>query len=527
MKTLYADFKNEPFLDFSKEQNRNKMLAALEKMKKNLGKEYPIIVGNNEYKLGEKGSSLNPANPDQIVGYVYKASEELSEKAIQAAEQAFKTWSRTPVSERSKILKKAAQIFREKRLGLAALEILECGKQWAEADGDVCEAIDFLEYYADEMERLSEPTKMGAEPGESNLYMYKPKGIGAVISPWNFPIAIPTGMLAASIVAGNTVLFKPSDDAPICSFMIAQAFKEAGLPAGVLNFLPGRGSIVGRYIVKHPKISFVAFTGSKEVGLEIIETAAKVQPGQTHVKRVVSEMGGKNAIIIDSDANLDDAITGVLYSAFGYQGQKCSACSRVIVLTDIYNKFVERLKDAAESIKVAPAEDPGSFVGPVINKQAQETIKGYIEKGKKEAKLLVQRETPNQGFFVSPTIFVDVEPNTSIAQEEIFGPVLSVIKAKNFDEAIEIANGVAFALTGGVYSRSPKNIEKAYQEFEVGNLYINRKCTGALVARQPFGGFKLSGVGSKAGGPDYLLQFMDPKVVTEKSERQGFSPETV
>jgi len=527
MKTLYADFKNEPLLDFSKEQNRKKMFSALEKIKKECGREYPSIIGGKEYKLGEKARSLNPANPDQVVGYVYEASEELAEKAVQTALQAFTSWSKTPVKERANILRKVAKIFRDKRCELAAWEVFECGKQWPEADGDMCEAIDFLDYYACEMERLSEPTKMGSEAGESNLYVYKPKGVGAVIPPWNFPIAIPTGMVAASLVTGNTIIFKPSKDAPICSYMIAQAFYEAGLPAGVLNFLTGRGETVGNYLVNHPKMHFIAFTGSKEVGLKMLEVASKVQPGQTHVKRVISEMGGKNAIIVDSDADLDSAITGILTSAFGYQGQKCSACSRAIILEDIYDKFVSRLKEAAESIKIAPAEDPGSVVGPVINKRAQEKIKSFIEKGKKEAKLLVQREVPNQGYFVPPTIFVDVAPSATIAQEEIFGPVLSVIKAKNFDQALEIANGVAYALTGGVYSRSPKNIEKASQEFQVGNLYINRKCTGALVARQPFGGFKLSGVGSKAGGPDYLLQFMEPKVITEKTQRQGFSPETV
>lgn len=396
-----------------------------------------------------------------------------------------------------------------------------------EADGDICEAIDFLEFYAQEMEILEEPRKLGGEPGQNNLYVYKPKGVGVVISPWNFPIAIPVGMIAAALVTGNCVLFKPSGESSACAFEIVKAFEEAGLPQGVLQFLPGKGSVIGKYLAKHPKIHFIAFTGSKEVGLEIIEAAAQTQESQHHVKKVIAEMGGKNAVIVDADADLDEAITGVLQGAFGYQGQKCSATSRVIVLQDNYEKFIERLKEAALSIKIAQAEDPGSFVGPVISKKAQEKIKQYIEIGKKESTLLVEREVPQKGFFVSPTIFIDVKPNHTIAQEEIFGPVLAVMKAENFDEALKIANGTRFALTGAVFSRSPKNIEKAVKDFDVGNLYINQKSTGAQVARQPFGGFKLSGVGSKAGGPDYLLQFMNPKTITEKTMRQGFSPETI
>ncbi len=510
------NFKNEPFLDFSKEENRKKMFSALELVKKNLGKEYPSIVGGKEYKTGHKSNSVNPANPDQIIGTVYEADEKLAQKAIEEAKTAFQAWSQTPAEERAQILKKAAEIIRSRRMELEALEILECGKQWREADGDICEAIDFLEYYAQEMIRLGEPQKMGTEPGETNLYLYKGKGIGVVISPWNFPIAIPIGMVGAALVTGNTVLFKPSEESPVCGYHIYSILKEAGVPNGALHFLPGQGGSLGRFLVNHPQVNFIAFTGSKEVGLEIVQEAAKTKPGQNHIKRVIAEMGGKNAIIVDRDANLDEAVTGILTSAFGYQGQKCSACSRAIIVEDCYNKFIERLKEAAESIKIAPAEDPGSFVGPVISKEAQEKVLRYIEIGKKEATLLVERKVPREGYFAPLTIFSDVKPTSVIAQEEIFGPVLGVLKAKDFDEAIQIANGTSFALTGAVYSRSPKNIEKAKKEFQVGNLYINRKSTGALVARQPFGGFKLSGIGSKAGGPDYLLQFMEPRTITEK-----------
>ncbi|MBI2027223.1 MAG: L-glutamate gamma-semialdehyde dehydrogenase [Deltaproteobacteria bacterium] len=533
METLYADFKNEPYLDFSKDENRNKIQSALKKVKGSLGKNYSPIIDGKIVASADSGDgsaqSVNPAEPDMVIGSITEASENITEQAIQSCKKNFISWGTTPVSERAQILKKAAEIFRKQKSELSALEILECGKQWREADGDMCEAIDFLEFYAQEAVHLFELKQMGSEPGLRNTLYFKPRGVAAVISPWNFPIAIPVGMIAAALAVGNTVVFKPAEVATACGYKIYEILKEAGLPDGVLNFLPGQGRLIGNYLVRRPDVSLIAFTGSKEVGLAIIEEAGKTPKGQNHVKKVIAEMGGKNAIIIDSDADLDSAITGVLQAAFGYQGQKCSACSRVIVLDSVYDKFTSRLKEAALSIKVSPAEDPGSAVGAVINKGAFEKISQYIEIGKKEAQVLVQCEIPQgtTGYFVKPTIFCNVQPNHRIAQEEIFGPVLAVLKVKDFDEALKIANGTQFALTGALYSRSPKNIERAYKEFEVGNLYINTKCTGAMVARQPFGGFKLSGVGTKAGMKEYLLQFVEMKTVSENTQRQGFAPETI
>jgi RHH-type proline utilization regulon transcriptional repressor/proline dehydrogenase/delta 1-pyrroline-5-carboxylate dehydrogenase len=360
--------------------------------------------------------------------------------------------------------------------------------------------------------------------GELNHYFYQPKGLAAVIAPWNFPLAISCGMVSAAIVTGNCVIYKPSGLSAAVGFNLAELFREAGLPAGVFNYTPGRGSIMGDYLVDHPDISVICFTGSMEVGLRIIERASKIHRGQTQVKKVIAEMGGKNAIIVDDDADLDEAVLEVLYSAFGFQGQKCSACSRVIVLESIYQKFVGRLVEAANSLKIGPAEDPSNFMGPVIDKTARRSILDYIELGKKEGKLLLSREVPPQGYYVPPTIFTDIRPEHRLAQEEIFGPLLSIMKARTFHEALDLANSSKFALTGGVFSRSPRNLEKARREFRVGNLYLNRSITGALVERQPFGGFKMSGVGSKAGGPDYLLQFMDPRSVTENTMRRGFAP---
>jgi RHH-type proline utilization regulon transcriptional repressor/proline dehydrogenase/delta 1-pyrroline-5-carboxylate dehydrogenase len=417
--------------------------------------------------------------------------------------------------------------MRNQRFDLAAWIVYEAGKPWAEADADVAEAIDFCMYYADQMRRLDEPRKCD-HLGEENTYFYRPRGVAVVIAPWNFPLAILTGMTVAALVTGNTVVMKPAEQSSLIAAQLMKIVHDAGLPDGVINFLPGVGEEIGPELVGSPDVDIIAFTGSKQVGLSINELASKTDDRQSSVKRIIAEMGGKNAIIIDDDADLDEAVAGTIKSAFGYAGQKCSACSRVIVLEKVYNQFVDRLIAAAGSLKVGPAEDPGVFYGPVIDKDAFDKIQDYIEIGREEAELKLAGTVPTDGgsgWFIGPHIFVGVEPDARIAQEEIFGPVLAVIKADDLDHAIEIANGTPYGLTGGLYSRSPKNLKKARDRFLVGNLYLNREITGALVERQPFGGFRMSGIGSKAGGPDYLLQFLVPFNVTENTMRHGFAPE--
>jgi RHH-type proline utilization regulon transcriptional repressor/proline dehydrogenase/delta 1-pyrroline-5-carboxylate dehydrogenase len=411
----------------------------------------------------------------------------------------------------------------KRRAELSACMVLEVGKPVRECDGEVSEAIDFCRYYADEMERLDAGHPYDIA-GETNRYNYQPRGISLIISPWNFPLAIPTGMTVASLVAGNCTLLKPAEVSSVITAKLSEILVEAGIPRGVFQYVPGKGSTVGAYMVKHPDVHMITFTGSQEVGCRIYADAAILQPGQKHLKRVIAEMGGKNAIIVDESADLDQAVQGVVQSAFGYSGQKCSACSRVVVLEPIYDAFVERLVEATRSLNVGPAEAPSTQVGPVIDANARDRILEYIEKGRQEAKVALEMSAPNNGYFIGPTIFSEVSPEATIAQEEIFGPVLAVMRVKNFEEAIAVGNNTNFALTGGLYSRTPSHIQQAESEFEVGNLYINRGITGAIVARQPFGGFKLSGVGSKAGGPDYLLQFLEPRVVTENIQRQGFAP---
>ncbi|MCG6931298.1 MAG: aldehyde dehydrogenase family protein, partial [Desulfofustis sp.] len=441
-----------------------------------------------------------------------------------AAGEAAESWGALPGPERSAFLFKAADIARKRIYELSAWQIFEVGKQWDQAYADVAEAIDFLEYYGREMIRLDSPRRMGRAPGEDNRLSYQPKGIAAVIAPWNFPLAISCGMSAAAIAAGNPVLFKPAGPAAVIGTTLKELFQEAGLPDGVFNYLPGRGSVIGDYLVEHPDISIIAFTGSMEVGQRIMAKASIVQSGQSQIKRVIAEMGGKNAIIIDDDADLDEAVGQVIYSAFGFQGQKCSACSRVIVLEPVYERFVERLIEAARSIAIGPAENPAYFMGPVVDAQAYKQIVRYIDVAKQEGNLLISRDVPDTGYYVPLTIVDGITPQHRIAQEEVFGPVLAVMKVKDFDQALGWANDTRFALTGAVFSRSPAHLEKARSSFNVGNLYLNRGSTGALVERHPFGGFKMSGVGSKAGGPDYLLQFMDPKVVSENTMRRGFAP---
>ncbi len=518
-------FRNEPLTDFSKAENRDKFKDTLEKTRKKFGNKYPLCIGSKEIRKDKEIISLNPSNPDEIVGMVSSADREDADMAIADAVKAWSSWKKTSYEERAEYLFRAAKEIRNRKFELAALEVFEAGKSWRESDADVAEAIDFLEYYAREMIRLGPPQRLSRYPGEHNEYVYEPRGTGVVISPWNFPLAIPAGMVSAGIVTGNCILFKPSGLAPVMGWMLVEVFRAAGLPPGVLQFLPGPGEDVGEYLVSHPLTDFIAFTGSKDVGLGIVKHSGEVSTGQKNVKKVVAEMGGKNAIIIDETADLDESVKGVVESSLGYQGQKCSACSRVIVIGGIYNKFCERLRDAMESIKVGAAEDPSSFMGPVVDKGALKKINNYINLGKKEENLLVFRETEGTGYFVGPVVFADVKPDSVIAHDEIFGPVLTVIKAENIDEAVKIANNTEYALTGGIFSRSPANIRLVKDELNAGNLYINRGITGALVGRQPFGGFGMSGVGSKAGGPDYLLQFMNPRCISEKTLRRGFAPE--
>jgi RHH-type proline utilization regulon transcriptional repressor/proline dehydrogenase/delta 1-pyrroline-5-carboxylate dehydrogenase len=432
------------------------------------------------------------------------------------------------VEERAAFLRRVAEQFRKRRFELSAWICLETGKPWRESDADVAEAIDFCMYYAHEMQKLGTPQHHDV-PGEDNRYFYEPRGVAVVIAPWNFPLAILTGMATAALVAGNTVILKPAEQSSVVGAKLMECLQAAGLPAGVANYLPGIGEEIGPTLINHPDVALIAFTGSVKVGLMINEQASRTPGGQNFVKKVIAEMGGKNAVIVDEDADLDEAVKGVVDSAFGYSGQKCSAGSRAIVLDGIYDQFLNRLVEATKSLNVCPADEAGCAVGPVIDADARDRILKAIETGKKEARLAHQTDIgalAEQGYFVGPTIFADVPETASLAQEEIFGPVLSVIRAKDLDDALRIANGVKYALTGGCYSRSPTNLEKVKRRFRVGNLYINRKCTGALVDRQPFGGFKLSGIGSKAGGPDYLLQFMLPRTVTENQMRRGFAPET-
>lgn len=517
-------FYNQPTLDFSLPEPRRQMLAALDEVRRSFGTVYPLVVGGKEIKTENKIESRNPSRPTELIGEVYAATEKEAEEAVTKAKAAFKTWSTRPVEERAQLLEKLADLMEKDRYRLSAVEVFEVGKTWEEADGDICEAIDFCRYYAREARRILPPRRTGHAPGELSLYHYVPRGVSVVIAPWNFPLAILTGMVAGALVTGNTVIMKPAEQSPIIAAELMKLCQTAGFPADVLHFLPGYGEVVGEYLTGHKDVALIAFTGSKQVGLKIVEKTGVTLPGQRSVKKCIIEMGGKNAIIIDSDADLDEAVAGVIYSAFGYQGQKCSACSRVIVLEENYDRFIDRLKAAAESLHQGPSDDPKSYLGPVVDEESQKRILATIEKAKSQFRVLHQGAQLTEGYFVPPTIFAEVDPQSDLAQEEIFGPVLAVIKAKSLDEALEIANGTQYGLTGGVYSRSPANIERIKQEFMVGNLYINRGNTGALVERHPFGGFKMSGLGSKTGGPDYLLQFVDPRVMTENTLRRGFAP---
>jgi RHH-type transcriptional regulator, proline utilization regulon repressor / proline dehydrogenase / delta 1-pyrroline-5-carboxylate dehydrogenase len=516
-------FQNSADTDYADTTKLDKARQALIDVGNSLGKTYLPLINGEYVQTSEYINSLNPSKEIEVVGKVGLISVEQAEEALQAAKAAFPAWRNTPVKQRAEILYKAADLIEKRRHELNAWICLEVGKVIQQADAEVSEAIDFCRYYASEMERLNEGYNHDVA-GETNRYIYQPKGIAVVISPWNFPMAIAMGMTVAALVAGNCTLLKPAETSTVIAAKIAEILIEAGIPKGVFQFVPGKGSQVGAYMVKHPDVHLIAFTGSREVGCRIYADAAIVQPKQKHLKRVIAEMGGKNGIIVDESADLDQAVAGVVQSAFGYSGQKCSACSRVIVLESVYDAFLSRSIEATRSLNVGATDNPSTKVGPVIDRTAMERIKEYIVKGKQESNLALEMDVPDGGYYVSPTIFSDVSGDATIAQEEIFGPVLAVIPVKDFTEALKVANGTDYALTGGLYSRTPSHIDRASVEFEVGNLYINRTITGAIVDRQPFGGFKLSGVGSKAGGVDYLLQFLEPRVITENIQRQGFAP---
>ncbi|MBS0262225.1 MAG: L-glutamate gamma-semialdehyde dehydrogenase [Planctomycetes bacterium] len=519
-------FVNEPWTDFSRAENREAMQEAIDTIADELGEDVPLIIAGKRFDTKQTISSRNPSRRKEIVSKAATANVDHVAQAVTAARSAFKKWSRTDVQFRAEYIELVAAKIREQRFELAAWQVYECGKPWAEADADVAEAIDFCRYYAAQVRQLSTPQQCDI-PGEENSYFYRPRGVVAVIAPWNFPLAILTGMTVAAVVTGNTVVMKPAEQSPMSALKLMKIFEAVGIPDGVVNLLTGVGEDIGPELIGNPGVDMIAFTGSQAVGLGINERAAKTDLRQDNVKRVIAEMGGKNAIIVDDDANLDEAVHGVMTSAFGYAGQKCSACSRAIVVDSAYDEFVKRLVNATRSLKIGPADEPGTFVGPVIDQEARNRILDYIEVGQTEGQVALACDVGNladTGYFVGPHIFVDVAPDARIAQQEIFGPVLAVIRARDFSQALEIANGTKFALTGGVYSRSPANLKRARAEFEVGNLYLNRGITGALVERQPFGGYKMSGIGTKAGGPDYLLQFVIPVNITENTLRRGFAP---
>jgi 1-pyrroline-5-carboxylate dehydrogenase len=512
-----SEFTNEPFIDFTKPENRSRMGEALKKVKSEFGREYPMWLNGQKVTTTDKRTSTNPSRPSEVIGVFQNATKEMARQAVEDAHKYFDTWKRVSAQERAKCLFRGAKMVRERKFELNALVCYEVGKTWVEADADIAETIDFLEFYGREMLRLGEPQKLTPMRGERNYLVYIPLGVGVVIPPWNFPCAIMAGMTVASLVTGNTVILKPAADSPTIAARFIDILYEAGIPKEAVNFITGPGSVIGDVLVQHPKTRYIGFTGSKEVGLRISELAGKTVPGQMWIKRTVLEMGGKDGIVVDEEADIDAAVEGTVQAAFGYQGQKCSACSRAIVSEKIYDTFVQKLVERTKKITVGPSEDPDNYMGPVISQSAMKTILDYIEVGRKEGKLLIGgKRAVGDGYFIEPTIIVDVDPKSRLAQEEVFGPVLAVIKAQNYDQALEIANNTEFGLTGAVYSKNPEKIKKAEETFHVGNLYLNRKCTGAMVGAHPFGGFNMSGTDSKAGGRDYLLLFMQGKSIAEK-----------
>jgi 1-pyrroline-5-carboxylate dehydrogenase len=511
------EYSPETYHDFSDPDVERRMREAIAQVAAELGRDYPARVGGEDVRLDATRPSLDPSAPERVVGVFPNGGQALADRAIDAANDAFENWKRVPANERADVLFRAADIMRRRRLELAAWMCFEIGKSWDEADADVAEAIDFCDYYAHLMlHHAYDRYPLVPYEAEINEMVYLPLGVGVIIPPWNFPLAILTGMTVAAIVAGNTTVLKPASETMTIGWKFVEVMDEAGLPPGVLNFVTGPGEVLGKRMVEHPQVHLVAFTGSRQVGIETIERAARHQIGQTSIKRVIAEMGGKDAIIVDADADLDQAVEGVVVSAFGFQGQKCSACSRAIVDASLYDEFLKRL--VSRSAKITPGNvTEGAWMGPVASRSQFEKVREYIEIGKSEGTLVLGgKADPMRGWYVQPTIFADVDPEARISQEEIFGPVLAVIKARDYDHALNIANGTEYGLTGAVYTRNEEKIERAKREFHVGNLYINRKCTGALVGIHPFGGFKMSGTDSKAGGSDYLLMFMQPKSIAVK-----------
>lgn len=515
---MTTEFKNEPFTDFSTEANAAAMRAALEKVKGELGREYSLVIGGERVQGNGTLTSFNPAKKTEAVGIFQKATKEQANQAVETAHETFKTWKTVPAAERADLLFRVANTLRERKHEFSAMMVYEVGKTWAEADGDTAEAIDFCDFYAREMMRYAEGQPVTKLPGEDNRLEYIPLGVGVVVPPWNFPLAIMAGMTVAAVVTGNTVVLKPSSDSPTIAYKFFELLEEAGMPAGVVNFMTGSGAEVGDVVVDHPLTRFIGFTGSKEVGLRVNERAAKTHPGQLWIKRVVAEMGGKDAIVVDADADLEAAATGIVQAAFGFQGQKCSACSRAIVHTDVYDTIVEKVVEGTNKIVMGDPTEAGTGMAAVINKKAFDSINAYIEKAKGEGGRVVAGggSDEEKGYYIEPTVIADVKPGDTIEQEEIFGPVLAIIRANDFDHALEIANDTEFGLTGALYTTDEAKIDRARAEFHVGNLYFNRKCTGALVGVHPFGGFNMSGTDSKAGGRDYLLLFMQAKLTSAK-----------
>ncbi|HZT38300.1 MAG TPA: L-glutamate gamma-semialdehyde dehydrogenase [Bryobacteraceae bacterium] len=517
-----SEFKNESAADFSRPEHHAAMQQALSEVRAQLGREYDLLIAGERIKTGDLLKSANPSRPAEVIGVHHRATPELARRAVESAHQYFPVWASTPARARVEMLVRAADIIRRRKFEFDAWLVYEAGKTWPEAEADVCEAIDFCEYYARQMLKYASPAPVLQLPGERDEMIYVPLGAGVIIPPWNFPLAILTGMTAAALVTGNTVVLKPSSDTPTIAAKFVEVLLEAGFPEKSFSLCTGSGSAVGDALVEHPKTRFIAFTGSRDVGLRINELAAKPQQGQIWIKRVIAEMGGKDAIIVDREADLESAVEGVVVSAYGYQGQKCSACSRAIVDEAVYDEFLEKLKERVSKIVVGPPDDPRSYMGPVINESAKSSILNYIQIGRTEGRLVCGgAAVEGDGYFIQPTVIADVAPRARIFQEEIFGPVLAVTKAKDFDQALEFANATEYGLTGAVYTRNRDKIEQARERFHVGNLYINRKCTGAMVGAHPFGGFNMSGTDSKAGGPDYLLQFLQAKSIAEKLGAAG------
>lgn len=514
-------FRNEPVVDYSDPKEIAAFRSALERVRAGAGQTLPLIIGGEEIYLDDTFASVCPARPGEVLAYFANGGVEQVDMAVAAAEDAFAEWRLTPADERARLLLRVSALIRERRHDFNALMSLEIGKAWSEADGETAEAIDFLEYYARQMLELEHSSEKLTEwPGEVQTLKYIPLGVGAVIPPWNFPAAIGTGLLSATLVAGNTAVYKPAEQSPLLGWKVAELFLECGLPPGVMNFLTGPGEVVGARMVEHPRTRFICFTGSRDVGVEIYEKAGKVLPGQPWLKRSILEMGGKDAVLVDETARLDQAAEGIVTSAFGYQGQKCSAGSRVIIVDSVYDELVSKILERAKGLQVgAPDEGPDVSVGPVIDPNQFEKVKSYLEIGSDEGDVLLggsPLETEEGGFFIAPTIFGEVPETARIAQEEIFGPVVALVRARDFDDALRIVNSTDYGLTSAVYSEDSQRLSRVRSDLHVGNLYINRKCTGAMVGVQPFGGFNMSGTDSKAGGPDYLLLYTQAKSIAQR-----------